>query len=193
VQNAVEHTAVLEHNKELSEADWCESSIVNIKNLLTHHISSRRLDELYLTERGDGQILSAEVLNQLTDMANNNMKREGIHISNIQITKTQIPEDVYGQRLDIWKAGKDSVVTRIQGEAHAYAIRVGEEARARAQRDLIVSITSSLAGMNPLQFPQSTLLSLSKVLDLGLKDPSVRANMAKETISLLEKLKDLLP
>jgi hypothetical protein len=193
VQNAVEHTAVLEHNKELSEADWCESSIVNIKNLLAHHISSRRLDELYLTERGDGQILSAEVLNQLTDMANNNMKREGIHISNIQITKTQIPEDVYGQRLDIWKAGKDSVVTRIQGEAQASAIRIGEEARARAQRDLIVSITSSLAGMSPLQFPQSTLLSLSKVLDRGLKDPSVRANMAKETISLLEKLNNLLP
>jgi hypothetical protein len=193
VRRAVEYTAVRAGDGKLVEADWCEGVTGRIKGLLAHYISSRRLDELYLIDRGDRQILSTEVLKQLLEEANNDLQNAGVHVSNIQITKTQIPEDVYGQRLDVWKAGKDSVVTRIQGEAHANAIRIGEEARARAQRDLIVSITRSLEMIAPSQFPKATLLSLSKVLDRGLKDPSVRANMGKETLLLLENLNNILP
>ena len=188
IRRAVESTTVNARDGKLVEADWCERSTGRVKGLLAHHISSRRLDELYLTDRGDGQILSAEVLRQVSEEANDGLRRAGIHVSNIQITKTQIPEDVYGQRLDVWKAGRDSIVTRIHGEAQAFEIRVGEEARARAQRDLIISIIRSLDGIAPSQFPESTLLSLSKVLDQGLKDPLVRALMAKETLFILENL-----
>ena len=188
VQRAVEYTAVREHEGKLVEVDWCERVTGRIRGLLAHHITSRRLDELFLTDRGDKQVLSADVLRQLLEEVNNGLRDAGIHVSNIQITGTQIPEDVYGQRLDVWKSGKDSTVTRIRGEAHAYEIRVGEEARARAQRELILSITRSLAGINPGQYAEATLLSLSKVLDQGLKDPLVRTFMARDTIALLEEL-----
>lgn len=188
VRRAVEHTAVKAREGKLVEADWCESVTGKITGLLAHHITTRRLDELFLTNRGDRQILSADLLKQLLEEANNGLKSAGIHVSNIQIIETQIPEDVYGQRLDVWKSGKDSTVTRIRGEAQAYEIRVGEKARARAQRELILSITRSLEGIDPAHFTESTLLSLSKVLDQGLKDPLVRTIMAKETIALLEEL-----
>lgn len=189
VRHAVEYTSVrLQPDGKLVEADWCDGAIGKLKGLLAHHIASRRLDELYLTDRGEGQILSAEIMQNLLDEANAGLRRNGIHISNVQIIKTQIPEDVYGQRLDVWKAGKESIVTRIQGQARASEIRIIEESRARAQRELIVSITRSLERINPDQFPQATLLSLAKILDRGLKDPLVRALMSRETLLLLENL-----
>ncbi len=192
VRRAVEYTAVRMQDGKLVEADWCEGAKGKIQGLLAHHISTRRLDELYLTDRGEEQVLSADVMKQLLEEANNGLKNVGIHVSNIQITKTQIPEDVYGQRLDVWKAGKDSVITRIQGEARAFEIRIGEEKRAQAQRDLILSITRSLGRIDPQQYPEATLLSLSKILDRGLKDPLVRGLMARETLLLLENLGDQL-
>jgi hypothetical protein len=193
VRHAVEYTVARNHDKEIVESDWCEVVIENIKILLARLISRRRLDELYIADRVSEQLLSAEVLQEMINDANNSLKSAGIHVSNIQITKTQIPEDVYGQRLDVWKAGKDSVIMRIQGEARAYALRVGEETRSKAQRDLIVSIIRSLGTIDPQQFPEVALLSLSKVLDRGLKDPLVRAVMARETLLVLENLDNLLP
>ena len=95
---------------------------------------------------------------------------------------------MYGQRLDVWKASKDNLVTRIHGEAYAYEIRVGQEAAAKAQRELIVSITRNLARTDPSRFPETTLLSLTKILDRGLKDPLVRTFISKGTLSLLEDL-----
>ncbi|MBN2385411.1 MAG: hypothetical protein JXB85_00195 [Anaerolineales bacterium] len=192
VRHAVEYTAVRQRDGALVEADWCEGTLGKVTGLLAHHISSRRLDELYLTDRGEGQILSAEVLNQLCEDANQGLRTAGIHVRNIQIIKTHIPEDVYGQRLDVWKAGKDSVVTRIHGEGHASEIRLGEAARARAQRDLIVSIIQSLERVDPLQHPEAILLCFSKVLDQGLHDPWVRTSISKDTLLLLENLDNLL-
>lgn len=192
IQRAVEYTAVKSHDGKLAEADWSESVTGKVTGLLAHHISTHRLDELFLTDRGGKQILSAELLKQLLDEANHGLNSAGIQVSNIQIIETQIPEDVYGQRLDVWKSAKDSTVTRIRGAAQAYEIRVSEEARARAQRELILSITRNLERIDPQKYPEASLLSLSKVLDRGLKDPSVRAIMEKETLSILENLTNLL-
>ena len=188
VQRAVEYTAVRAQVGKLVEVDWCEGVTGKIKGLLGHYISSRRLDELYLINKGNVQVLSPAVLKKMLVEANDGLNKVGIHVSNVQITRTQIPEDVYGQRLDVWKAGKDSLVTRIHGEAHAYETRVGQEAISKAQRELIVSLTRSLQRINPSQFPDTTLLSLSKVLDQGLNDPLARTFMTKETVSLLKDL-----
>ena len=188
VRQAVEYTAVRERDKKLSEVDWRDGAIGRVTGLVGHHISMYRLDELYLTERGDGQILSAKVLEELRVKANNGLRNNGIHLSTIQITETQIPEDVYGQRLDVWKSGKDGVITRIHAQANAYETRVMETARARAQRDLIVSITRSLAAIPRKQLTQATMLSMAKILDRGMRDPLVKGMLSDETQNLLEDL-----
>lgn len=188
VRQAVEYTAVRERDGALSEVDWRDGAIGRVNGLIAHHISMYRLDELYLTERGDGQILSARVLENLRNMANAGLRINGIYIGNIQITETQIPENVYGQRLDVWKSGKDNVITRVHGQADAYETRVMEAARARAQRDLIVSITRSLAVIPPDKLGDAARLSMTKILDRGLKDPLVKGMLTKETQILLENL-----
>ena len=189
VKRAVEYTAVRLRDDKLTEVDWSEGARGKVQGLLAHHISSRRLDELVLTERGDGQVLSNALMKKMLEDANHGLKESGVHVSSIQVTRTLVPEDVYGQRLDVWKAGREKEVSRIQGETRAYEIRVEEEACARAQRELIVSIARGLGNVNPQQIPQITLLSLSKVLDQGLKDPLVRNFMNREALNLLESLK----
>ena len=93
---------------------------------------------------------------------------------------------MYGQRLDVWKAGKDSLVARIHGEGRAFETRVSQEALSRAQRELIVSITRNLERINPAQLTETTALSLSKVLDQGLQDPLVQAIMSRNYIKTQE-------
>ena len=74
-----------------------------------------------------------------------------------------------------------------------YLIRTNEEARARAQRDLIVAIAKSLGQVDAAHFPdEPLLLSLSGILDQGLRDPLVQSYMARGTLDALKKLKDLL-
>ena len=77
VRHAVEYAAVKEQGGKLIEAVWCEGATGKIKGLLAHYISSRRLDELYLIDRGNVQVLSADVLKWLLYQANDGLKKVG--------------------------------------------------------------------------------------------------------------------
>jgi hypothetical protein len=186
VIKAVEYTAVKERGGVLVESDWCDGAVGKITGLLGHHISTCKFDELHLINKGNVQILSPEALKNLLVEANRDLKNAGIHVSSLQITETRLPENVYGQRLDVWKAGKDGQIARIHGEGNAFEIKVGQEAYSRAQRDLILAITRSLESIPPTMLKDVNLLALSKVLDKGLNEPLVKALMSQETLALLE-------
>jgi hypothetical protein len=193
VRKAVEFTAVRFRDGMLQEADWCEGTIGNITGLVGRHIYSRRIDELFLSNGGNAQILSPAVITRFIEQANIGLVRDsGVHILSLQITDIEISPDVYRQRLDIWEAEKDSLVTRIRGEAQAYEVRTNEAVQAMAQRDLIVAIARSMGKVDPSRFPESLLLSVSSILDQGLKDPLVQTYMAKGALDSLKRLQDLL-
>jgi regulator of protease activity HflC (stomatin/prohibitin superfamily) len=194
VRKAVEFTAVRFRDGKLEESDWRDGTIGSINGLLAHHIYSFHFDELFMNNEGNGQILSTQVVQSLLEKANKHLREAaGVKVLGIQITDIAIPAEIRQQRLNVWGAKKDSLVSRIQGEAQAYKIRTNEEARARAQRDLIVAIAKSLGNVDAAHFPDEPLLmSLSGILDQGLGDPLVQTYMARGTLDALKKLKDLL-
>ena len=193
VRKAVEYTAVRLRDGKLQEADWCEGTMGTVTGFIGHHVCSRRMDELFLSNGGGGQVLSPGVITVLIEKANSSLSRDaGVRILSLQITDIVIPQDVRRQRLDVWEAQKDSLVTRIHGEAQAYEIRTNEAALAKAQRDLIVAIAKSLGRVDPSHFPEPLLLSVSGILEQGLKDPLVQTYMAKGTLDALKRLQDLL-
>ena len=194
VRKAVEFTAVRFRDGKLEESDWRDGTIGSINGLVAHHIYSFHFDELFMNNEGHGQILSTQVMNSLLEKANKHLREAaGVKVISIQIIDIAIPAEIRQQRLNVWGAKKDSLVSRIQGEAQAYKIRTNEEARARAQRDLIVAIAKSLGNVDAAHFPDEPLLmSLSGILDQGLGDPLVQTYMARGTLDALKKLKDLL-
>ncbi len=194
VCKAVEYTAVRMREGKLQEVDWREGTMGSVTGLLAHHISSHRLDELFIRNQGDGQMLSLQVISTLLEKSDKRLREAiGVHVTSLQIIEVSTPSEIRHQRLNVWGAQKDSLITRIQGEAQAYKIRTIEEARAKAQRDLIVAITKSLGRVDdPSRLPEPLLLSLSGILDQGLKDPLVQTYMARETLDALARLKDLL-
>ena len=170
VRKAVEFTAVRLRDGNPQEADWCEGTIGNVTGLVGHHISSRRTDELFLKNGGGGQMLSSAIITGLIEQANAGLIRDvGVRILSLQIIDIAISPDVNRQRLDVWEAEKDNLVARIYGEARAYEIRMHEAVLARAQRDLIVAIAKGLEQVDSSHFPEPLLLSVSNILDQGLK------------------------
>ncbi len=193
IRKAVEFTAVRVRDRKLQESDWCEGTIGNVTGLVGRHISSRRMDELFLRNGSRSQMLSPVVIKELIEKENASLTSDaGVCVLSLQITDIDISPNVYRQRLDVWEAEKESFVMRIRGEAQAYEIRTNEAARARAQRDLIVAISRNLGRVDPSRFPEPLLLAISGVLDQGLKDPLVKTYIAKGALDSLKKLQDLL-
>jgi hypothetical protein len=192
VRKAVEYTALRLRKGKFVESDWCEGAMGIMTGLLSHHITSHHLDELFMANMGDGQMLSDRVMNKLFEDASVSLKKIGVSLNNIQITDIEIPDDVRRQRLNTRHADKESMVIRIQGEAQAYGIRISEETRAKSQRDLIISIAKSLQKIEPSNFPEPLLLSLSSLIDQGLGDPFIKSYLGKETLVTIEKLRDMI-
>jgi len=103
-----------------------------------------------------------------------------------------MPEQVYEHQKDQWKTERQSIGTIIDGQTKAFHIRSHEKARADAQRDLIISITDGLKKNRSGQYAESLILSLSEILDNSLSDPLMRAYLANETLTTLEKIKNTL-
>jgi len=195
VRRVVERTAAKfdRIEKKLIEPPWIETAWGQIPGVLTTYIAGHFLDELFLAERDSGPLLSPEVGNQLLRTLDERLRDFGIHALSLQITQVELPEQVKQQRLRIWGAGRESLATITTGEVKAYRIRAREEVYAEAQRDLIVTIANGLKRMeDPAHFPEPLLLSLSGILDRSLGDPLVRVYLAKESITTLEKMQELL-
>ena len=70
----------------------------------------------------------------MINSANTSLTRDaGVRILSLQITEIKIHPAVRQQRVDVWEAQKDSLITRIHGEAQAYEIRANEAVLAKAQ------------------------------------------------------------
>lgn len=193
VRKAAEYTAVRLRDGKLEEADWCEGTMGKVTGYVGRHVCSHRLDELFMNNGGTGQMLSPHVISGLIEEANASLSANaGVRILSLQITDLDVPPGIRRQRLDVWEAEKDRLVTRIHGETQAYEIRAKEVAQAKAQRDLIITIAKTLARVDPAHLPEPLLFSVSGILDQGLHDPLVQTYMAKGTLDALKKLQDLL-
>lgn len=194
VRKAAEYTS-LRYNrfeKKFEESDWRDGICGRIRGFLAHHISSHYLDDLFLTDRIDNQVLHSKMIDGILERLNDGLQNTGAHILNLQIVGAQIPDEVHSQRLAYWEAEKKSLVTRTNGESRAFGIRAQEKARAEAFHDLIVTIAEGLEKVAPSEFSESLLLSLSGILDQSLGDPMLRAYLARQKLTTLEKLQELL-
>ena len=175
-----------------SEFTWVDAAWGQVTGIVPGYIGSRMLDDLFMENRKSGQILSPEAVQEIFQKLNKATENFGVYITDFQVLEIKIPKEVEEHQKEYWKAERQSVATKIEGETKAFGIRTREKARAEAQYDIILAIAKGLEKNRDGQFTEPVLLSLSGVLDESLREPLTRAYLAKETLDTLEQLQKML-
>jgi regulator of protease activity HflC (stomatin/prohibitin superfamily) len=195
VKKAIERYAVRWHDRtkgDPTEFTWIDAVWGQVTGIVPDYIGSRMLDDLFVADRKGGQILSPNSVQEIFNKLNRSTQGFGVYVTNFQVTEINLPNEVEQAQHEQWKAEKQSITTRIDGETKANSIRAREKARAEAQRDIILGIAEGLKKSRDGQFTEPILLSMSGVLDESLREPLTRAYLAKETLDTLEQLQKIL-
>ncbi len=188
IRNAVEYT--FKSGKEANE--WLKSATGQTQGILGAYISNHFLDDLFLKDNNNLTLLSSTNVSDLLNTINSRLQQYGVYLSNFQIVEVIVPDKVKQQRLKIWGTNHENIAVVTGGEVKAHQIRMREKARAEMQRDLIFTIANGLDRIDETNFPEPLLLSISALLDQSMKDPQVRANIAQESLEILEKMQAFL-
>jgi regulator of protease activity HflC (stomatin/prohibitin superfamily) len=196
IKKAVERHSVRWTNR-LTDADpseftWIDAAWGQVTGIVPGYIGSRMLDDLFMENRKSGQILSPNAVQEIFNKLNKATNGFGVFITDFQVLEIKIPKEVEEHQKEYWKAERQSIATKIDGEAKAFGIRAREKARADAQHNIILAIAKGLGKSRGGQFIEPVLLSLSGVLDESLREPLTRAYLAKETLDTLEQLQKIL-
>jgi len=199
VKKAIEIQSVRwpDPTKEPSEFTWEDAAWGQVTGVLPSYIGSRFLDDLYIANRRGGQFLSPAIIEEIFYAINIAANGFGVFITDFQILKVDIPQEVYEHQIEYFKAEEQKVTIIRDAQEKALSIRSQEKARADAQRDLILTIADSLKKNtdNSIdkdnQYTDALLSSLSEILD-GIKDPMMRDNIANEALDTLVQLQEML-
>lgn len=200
VKQAVEYTAVKydEKTRGLYESDWLDGVWGQVTGYLGRYVSGHSIDEISLAGKENvglnGERLHVVgLVRKFTEEINANLEERpcGAHLNSLQVW-VKFPEDVDNQRTAYWESERGKLAAIRDSKAEADGIRVRQEARARAKRDMLNTITERLKRVGAKNLTEPLLLSLIGVLDNSLDDPVVRSLVAKDSLMMLEKLRQLL-
>jgi hypothetical protein len=200
VKEAVEYTAVKQDPKtgQLYESDWLEGIWGNVSGYLARHISCHSVDEVALAENKEGHLSvgnmqTFQLAEDHIDRINNSLKenRCGAHVNNIHIL-LKFPQEVETKRIAYWQSEREKLSIIRASKAQADGIRIQQEARAKAERDVLDAITERLKRVGHENYTEPLLLSLTGILDNSLDDPLIRPIVAKNSLALLEQLRKTL-
>ncbi len=216
VKAAVERTSVrMPDGKTLTEMKGIDLVWGQVTSVIPDYIGRLKLDELLLSGeassvlgaeiniekdgdsralpgQGRGSLLSAETTQQLREELNRLTQRFGYYVTDVQITRVELPATIEEQRERNWQAGRQRLAHLMRAQAEAARIRAVEEARAEAQRDLILAIAEGLNRDPSRRFAEPLLLALATTITTSLANPLVHPLLTPETLRSLEQLRSLL-
>jgi len=176
-----------EQEKESGELGWDQIVIDRAADLLRSTIARTLLDRLLESDNGNGddgegkpprEELRAAVKQDLAQA----MEPHGIEVIAVGLGNIEVEdEEVLKQRTESWKAGWER--RRMEGEARgdAEAIRLIEEARADAQRQMITAITEAFQQLADTETPVPAHVIALRFIDV------------LETVAASPPVQELLP
>jgi hypothetical protein len=189
VRKAVEWIKVKrkDQSEQLYQSKWLEGAWGKIQGALANYISKRHLEDLFVsTHQGfAGKILSTQEREKLRNKLDQELIVEaGISLIDIQIKKFIIKSPVNEKRVEKWVSEWKAKVDIREGTAGAEGEKSIENAKAEAQRSLLLQIADELSKAGPETLHDSVLLALSRILEQNQGDPyaSTYLNDAIENI-----------
>jgi regulator of protease activity HflC (stomatin/prohibitin superfamily) len=212
IKKAVERTSVRYRDSKYSEAKWRESVWGAVSGKLAGYVTQYYLDQLLVFDNTIGENSSMDMLveNQVTAKAGQLLSGDvreiirqeldlilqanlGVTLSDLRIINSNIPPEIDEQYRQFFR-GTDAQTSIKRGEGNGAVerIRIREEKRARAHKDLLTEIADGFKNIDPQNFADSVLLSLSSILDQSLEDTAIPSMLAKDNLATLEQLRDFL-
>ena len=208
VKAVVESAAVRMKGDQPEEQTWLDTAGGTITGAVNSFVAGHSLDELFVAPRTENhanrnhlshetpehieQIFSHAIAEGVTNTARERLEPYGIHVSNIQITKLEIHDEILDLRTRYWESIKLKIAAQRNSRAEADHIRARELAHAEAQRTMLTTIMTKLEKVDSNDLTEALTLSLSGILDQNLEDPFIRPLIAKESFAVLERVKKLL-
>lgn len=198
VRKAVEWTKVKrninininDQSEELYQSKWLEGAWGKIQGSLANYISKRHLEDLFVsTNQGlAGKILSTQEREKLrSNLDRELMSDAGISLIDMQIEKFIIASPVNEKRIEKWITEWKAKADIREGTAGAERDKAVENAKAEAQRSLILQIADELSNANPNTLHDTALLILSRILEQNQGDPYASAYL-NEAIENIKKI-----
>jgi len=155
--------------------DWSKSAMGKTSGLLAEYISSKFLDEIFLSERG-GQLLTNAGTTELINKINAKLESSGVMVDRLQILDVELPPDVNQRRIELWKTGHAAYAAISESELKAYQMSEQKKALAKAIRDFVSTLANGLERMEKTDLTEPILRSVYQVINEGMQDPNVNLN-----------------
>ena len=185
-----------EQDEEREEIGWDQVVAERAADLLRSAIGRRLLDRLLENENGDAppprETLRAGVAKKLEEA----MKPLGIHVLAVGLGNIEVEdEEVLEQRVRSWAAHWERRRLEREAQGDAEAIRLIEEARADAQRQMIMAITEAFQQLRDTGTsipPHVIALRFIDILDDIATSPAVQQWLPEATRRIPARLRLLM-
>lgn len=207
-REAILRLAFTESHTPEANRPWPERVASQAATNLVAQLSRYRLDQLYLAtdQQNQNEIVplarleeqvQRDLEDQLLDMfdCRNNRDQCPVEILRIRITALIPPPEVVEQRIESWKTALQQRIALRQAEGAAEEIRSLTAARARAQLEMLESLTENILTMHQAyeaDLSQIVMLRMIEAMDEAMADTDAREKFPAGMMTTLNQLNNWL-
>ena len=202
VQTAVERTAVrMNPDRTLSEATWDGAAMGTVTGKLKAYVAAHTIYELFQESTNSPQFSSFKVSEKLFGNINTGLEIAGSKLLSLQVTDiSPIDQEITDDIMEYWEAQKKKRDLILTGEIEAERVRAKQYERMKAQQNMLDTLINSLEKMNretegdidAERFTETSILMLASMLEQNLENPLLASYLAKESLDMLETLREQL-
>ena len=123
------------------------------------------------------------------------LEPHGIDLNVVALSQFSLPEDVVKERINVWQSQWERQIRTRQAADSAEAWRRIQLARARAQMEMIDSITGSIEAMSrrgDVDISEIITLRMIEALKTAVRDDAVKALLPGHILNSLDQVQDWL-
>lgn len=207
-REAILRLAFTESRTTETNRPWPERLAAQAATNLVAQLSRYRLDQLYLSadQQNHNEIVplgrleeqvKRDLDDQLLDMfdCRNNRDQCPVEILRIRVAALTPPAEIIEQRIESWKTTLQQRIALRQAEGAAEEIRSLTAARARAQLEMLESLTENILTMHQAyeaDLSQIVMLRMIEAMDEAMSDTEAREKFPAGMMTTLNQLNNWL-
>jgi hypothetical protein len=171
---------------------WAERPASTAAAHLVATLANYTLDEI-IQPREPNATPIEDIKSEVKRLASDDLEPQGIHLIAIALSQFSLPDNVAQERVNIWQAEWERQIVAEQATSGAEAWRRIQLARARAQMEMIDSITNSiemLCRRGDVDIGEIITLRMIETLETAIGDDAVKALLPNHILSSLDQIQE---
>ncbi len=177
---------------------WAGQLAPRLGELLTAELAQLTLNQLYDINDPDSNPI-AELKRRLKNALTRDAEQQGVEVLGVGVSRLQLPEEVRQQRIRTWQADWQRKIKQQKAVGDAEALRRLKKARARAQIEIIETITQNINSMRFAEESDLTRIIMLRMIEVleeagagkpysMLMPPNVMSHLVQNTSAQLQAI-----